>query len=124
MAIIALEKMMFHACHGCFEEENIIGNQFEVSLQMETDTSQVERTDRVEDTVNYAAVYELVKKEMSVPSKTIENAAARILNCVHNAFPQVTRITVKLSKLHPSLGGEVKRASVTLELNNFHFSEQ
>jgi dihydroneopterin aldolase len=114
MAIITLEKMTFRAYHGCFTEENIIGNRFEVYLQMETDTSKVEKSDRVEDTVNYAEVYELVKREIAIPSKTIENAAARILDCICNAFPQITRITVKLSKLNPSLGGEVGKASVTL----------
>ncbi|MDR0763227.1 MAG: dihydroneopterin aldolase [Bacteroidales bacterium] len=114
MAIIALEKMTFRACHGCFKEENIIGNLFEVDLQMETDTSKAEKSDRVKDTVNYAEVYELVKKEMAITSNTIENTAARILDCIHNAFPQITQTTVKLSKLHPSLSGEVERSSITL----------
>jgi dihydroneopterin aldolase len=114
MSLISLEKMQFYAYHGCFKEENIIGNRFEVSLQVETDTAKVESSDRVEDTVNYAVLYKIVDKEMRITSKTIEHVAARILNRIQAEFPQIKHATVKVSKLNPTVGGEVGHSSVTL----------
>ncbi|MDR1973956.1 MAG: dihydroneopterin aldolase [Bacteroidales bacterium] len=114
MTTIKLEKMKFYAFHGCFKEENIIGNHFEVDLQIEADTSVAEKTDNVEDTVNYALLYEVVKKEMAVTSKTIEQVASRILTGTKTMFPQIIQATVRVSKLNPAVGGEVERASVTV----------
>ncbi len=114
MSTVLLEGMRFYACHGCFKEENIIGNAFEVDLKVELDSSLVEKSDNVEDTVSYAELYTIVKQEMAVSSKTIENVAARILNRVKKEFPQITDVSVKVSKLHPAVGGEVERASIVL----------
>ncbi len=48
MSTVLLEGMRFYACHGCFKEENIIGNAFEVDLKVELDSSLVEKSDNVE----------------------------------------------------------------------------
>ena len=45
MGRIALTGMEFHAFHGCFKEEQIIGTNFIVDLLIETDTSAPELTD-------------------------------------------------------------------------------
>ncbi len=114
MATILLEGIRFHAYHGCFREENIIGNTFEVDLKIEVDTSLVEMSDNVADTVSYAEMYDIAKQEMSATSKTIENVAARILNRIKAEFPQISGANIKVSKLHPAVGGEVRCASVVL----------
>ena len=68
MALISIEKMEFYAYHGCFEEEQKIGTWFNVDLSLEVDTSKAEKSDNIEDTVNYQAVYQVVKEQMMIPS--------------------------------------------------------
>ncbi len=115
MAIILLENMEFFAYHGCFEEEQIIGNRFIVNLTIETDTSAAEVSDNLHDTVNYQAVYNIVKQEMSQKSKLLEHVASRISNHVNKAFPQITKLVVKISKTNPPLGGKLENVSVQIE---------
>jgi dihydroneopterin aldolase len=71
-------------------------------------------TDDLDDTLNYAVVYEVVKREMEIPSNLIEHVAGRIMRALKTAFPQITAIDLKLSKLNPPIAGEVASASVIL----------
>ena len=112
---IILENMEFHAFHGCLEFEQQLGNTFVVSISMELNTDQAGKTDNLDDTVNYKLVYDVVKREMEIPSKLIEHVGQRILDSVFNEFPQIHGLEVKLSKLNPPLGNMVER--VTIELN-------
>lgn len=115
MSLISIEKMEFYAYHGCFAEERKIGTWFNVDLSMEVDTSKAEESDNLEDTVNYQEVYQVVKKEMMVSSKLLENVARRILNAIKEAFPTVSYAWVKVKKMNPPLGGKMESVSVELE---------
>jgi len=117
MATISISGMEFHAYHGCFKEEQVIGNTFIVDIILETDTSKAELTDDLRKTVNYAAVYSLVKKEMEITSKLIENVARRILDAIIVSFPKVIFIELKVAKVNPPVGGKVDRVSVTLKFD-------
>lgn len=117
MATISINGMEFHAYHGCFKEEQVIGNTFIVDIILKTDTSEAEITDDLRKTVNYASVYSLVKKEMEITSKLIENVARRILDAIIVSFPKVIFIELKVAKMNPPVGGKVDRVSVTLKFD-------
>ena len=106
--------MEFYAYHGHFEEEQKIGTWFSLDLTMEVDTSKAELTDELEDTVDYSAVYQVVKEQMMIPSKLLDHVGRRILNAVKDRFPDVTDAQLKIRKMNPPLGG--KMDSVSLEL--------
>ncbi len=114
MGVIALEQMEFWAYHGCFEEEQVIGTRFMVDLELSVDTTKAEETDHLHDTVNYQAVYRVVKKEMETSSKLLEHLGRRILDAIHDKFPSVTHARIKIAKLNPPLGGKIGSVSVTL----------
>ncbi len=116
MATISIEGMEFYAYHGCFAEEQLIGTWFVVDLFMETDTTEAERTDQLDKTVNYLEVYQLVKREMETNSKLLEHVGRRILNAVKNNYPQITDATVKVRKMNPPLGGKMDFVSLTIKL--------
>jgi 7,8-dihydroneopterin aldolase/epimerase/oxygenase len=117
MATISITGMEFHAFHGCFKEEQVIGNTFIVDVSLETDTSLAEKSDVLKQTVNYAVVYSIVKNEMEINSKLIEHVGRRILNSILASFPQVVSIELRVAKLNPPIGGRVDRVSVTLKHN-------
>lgn len=114
MGQIAVEGMEFFAHHGCFREEQIIGTRFVVDVYIETETSEAEMSDDLHKTVNYQAVYGLVKEEMEIRSKLLEHVARRILDRIRKDFPQVEACRVKVSKLNPPVGGKVGSVSVEL----------
>ena len=102
---IELEKMRFYAYHGVMPQETTVGNDFVVDLIL---------TAPLDDTINYAAVYAVVKEQMDIPSKLIEHVAGRILYALKERFPQLAAVELKLSKLNPPFGGDVHSASIIL----------
>ncbi|MDR0712389.1 MAG: dihydroneopterin aldolase [Prevotellaceae bacterium] len=117
MGKIALEGMEFFAHHGCFAEEQAIGNRFLVDVHMEVNISIAAATDRVEDTVNYQAAYKVVGREMLVPSKLLEHVAGRIAAALLHNFESIAQMTVKVAKLNPPLGGgAVRQSSVAIDV--------
>lgn len=109
---IRLSKMRFYAFHGVMPQESITGHEFEVSLSLEADVTPALESDEVEDTINYACLFDLVKAEMMVPSRLIEHVAGRIFRKLKEQYPQLTDIEVRVAKLHPPVKGEVERAEV------------
>ena len=113
MGQIRLNGMEFYAYHGWYPEEQRTGNQFLVDVVMDIGMGKASKTDDLNDALNYAEVYELVKQEMSVPSHLLEHVSARILDKIFKQFPQLERVEVCVSKLNPPVGGQVKSVSVS-----------
>jgi dihydroneopterin aldolase len=112
MAIITLERMQFYAYHGCFDEEQTVGANYEISLSMELDVAQASETDNLADTLNYQSVYHVVKKEMAIKSRLIEHVSERIGASVLAQFPQIRQLDLSFSKLNPPLGGQIERVTI------------
>jgi dihydroneopterin aldolase len=115
MSWISIEGMEFHSYHGCFKEERVIGTRFIVDLWFEADTSVAEKSDNLNDTIDYQAVYQLVKGQMEEASHLLEHVGRRILDVFHAKYPQVIRSKVKVSKLNPPLGGKIHSVNVIIE---------
>jgi dihydroneopterin aldolase len=113
MSIISIEGMEFFAYHGCFKEEQIIGTRFLVDIHLETDTSQAEHSDDLKQTVNYQSVYLMTKEEMAIKSKLLEHVGRRILSRIFNDFAAVEQVSLKISKMHPPVGGKVGSVSIS-----------
>ena len=109
--------MKFHAYHGCLDFEKRDGNTFLVNLILELNTEKAVISDKLEDTLNYQEVYDVVKHEMEIPSNLIEHAARRIFDALIENFPQILHLNLRLSKLNPPLGGDVKSVSVEIRKN-------
>lgn len=112
---IELDRMEFRAFHGCYELERQVGNRFTVDLTLRAELGRAAEEDRVERTVNYLTVYEIVRRQMQVTQHTIERVAANIIDALYADFPQLVRVRCRVSKLAPPLGGKVAKVSVVLE---------
>ena len=108
--------MQFYAYHGCFEEEQIIGNKFVVNFWAEADLSKPAQTDNIADALNYQEVYNIIKGQMEIKSHLLENVAYRILNAIKERFPYITAARVSVDKLNPPLGGQVGASRVTMSI--------
>ncbi len=114
---IELEGMEFRAFHGCLEQERREGNDFVVDFRAEVEAGPAAESDRLEDTLDYGAVYDIVAREMAVPSNLLENVAGRIVRSVAAAFPQLDRFSVRVSKRLPPVAGPTQWSRVTLHFD-------
>lgn len=114
MGIIKITGMEFYAYHGCFLEEQVVGNYFLVDIEIEANCTLPSKTDNINDAVNYQVAYELVKKEMQQNSHLLENVAGRILDSLFKNLPEIKTASVKVAKQNPPMGGKIKETSVTL----------
>ena len=114
MGKIRVEGMKFHAFHGCNSEEAKTGGNYLVDVTVETDFSAPASSDKLSDAVDYVAIYEITKKEMSVRSNLLEHVAQRIHDSVRKQFPEVKKIKVKVEKINPPVGGETKSVSAVI----------
>ena len=117
IGIIELEDMRFWAHHGCLEIERTEGNLFMVDFRGEIDLSKVLITGELEDTVNYGDIYDIVKKEMEIPSDLLESITGRIVTEIAAKFPEFKKFSVRVSKRRPPVDGPVAWSRVTLNYN-------
>ncbi len=111
---IMLQEMSFFAFHGVLPGEKKHGQHFQVSLQLYLDLHTAGQTDNLQDTVDYAAVYEEVKTVMEGPSRDLleslaETIAARVLR------QPVRGVIVEVRKLAPPVAGRLSSAAVCIE---------
>lgn len=112
---ITLHEMRFYAYHGVFAQEQRVGNHFIVELSFWADIAESLHRDELEETISYADVYEVIKAEMTIPSRLLEHVVGRISERLFATFPRMQRIALTLSKCNPPFPGEVHSAAVTLE---------
>ena len=109
---ICLHEVRFYAFHGVMPQERSVGGEFFVSVKVGYPLEKAMISDDVADTLNYAALYELVKKEMMQPSSLLEHVMGRIVEAIEKAFPEVTSVEVKIKKVNPPMGSDSNGAEV------------
>ncbi|MFY0688884.1 MAG: dihydroneopterin aldolase [Cyclobacteriaceae bacterium] len=115
MGKVSLEGMEFYARHGYYPEERIIGNKYSVDVTLEVDMELAAVSDKLEGTVDYEKVYEIVAEVMSIDALLLEHLAGKIINSLKEHFPKVGTCTVKVSKYNPPIKGLCQRAVVELQ---------
>ncbi len=114
---ITLNSVRLYAYHGVMEQERRVGGDYEVTLAVTLpDDARALEYDELDGTVNYAALYDIVCREMEVPAALLEHVAWRIGKAVRTAFPQVQQTTVSITKVTPPLGADCKGATIIVEV--------
>jgi len=111
---IFLENVIFYAYHGIIPQETTVGNTFIINLTIKGDFIKSMETDDVADTISYADIYEVVKQEMSIPSKLLEHVCGRIMKRLFQDFPAIEEVNIKLSKLNPPMGADIDSAGIEI----------
>jgi 7,8-dihydroneopterin aldolase/epimerase/oxygenase len=114
MGLIEIEGMEFYAYHGHFKEEQVVGNKFLLNVSIETDCEKAGNSDHLHDALDYQKVYNLIKEEMEQKSFLLENICYRILDRLYLEFDTINKATIKVSKINPPMGGQIKKVSITM----------
>lgn len=115
MGKVSLEGMEFYARHGYYEEERVIGNKYSVDVTLDVDFSEAASDDRLEGTVNYEKVYEIVQNVMSIDANLLEHLAGKMIKALKHNFSQVNQVQVRISKYNPPIKGLCHKATIELE---------
>ncbi|NCI46305.1 dihydroneopterin aldolase [Sediminibacterium soli] len=100
MLSIHLHNLVFFAHHGIWAEEKLLGNEFEVNITVKHSPKKLP-VRHLEDTVDYIAVYELVKQRMMVPTPLLETLATDIAGQILERFALASSVFISIRKMHP-----------------------
>ena len=114
---IYLEGMVFYAYHGRTQAERELGQRFVVDLEVEADLREAGASDRIEDTVHYARLFQVVKEVLEGPPHSLlESVAEEVARRILEGFPRVEAVWLRIGKPGVAIKGSVlKEAAVAIE---------
>jgi dihydroneopterin aldolase len=115
LGTIHLKNIRTFSYHGCLVEESKIGSDYLVDLKIKADLKKSSETDNLADTVDYVHLNRIVKEEMAIRAKLLENVAQRIIDRIFTEIPMVTYVKVAVSKCNPPINGDVEKVSIVLK---------
>ena len=115
MGKVILKNIRIYAFHGCMEEEEKIGSDYILNLEVDAPMGVASRTDELEDAVDYVSLNAIVKEEMAVRSKLLEHVAQRIVDKIMGQFDEVESVEVSVAKQNPPIGGDMDEVCIRLK---------
>ena len=114
MGIIKVNNIKLYAYHGCLDEEAKIGSEYRVDIAIKANLKKSAKPDDLIDTVDYVYLNHIVKEEMAIRAKLLEEVAQRILNRIFKELRKVKKAKVSVSKINPPIGGNVEEVVIIL----------
>ena len=112
---IFLRGMRFMACHGILPHEREVPQPFEVDVEMGLDLRAAGESDDLDDTVNYAKVYDVVSTVLTVTRKyLIEALAEEIADDLLRDFDALRWVRVTVHKPSAPIDGIFSDVGVTI----------
>lgn len=111
MFTISLHKVEVLAPFGLYPEEWVLGNRFEVDIDVQTAVSDVAGG----RFVDYTVLNNIIRNAFVAEEQTLERIAQDIHAAAYAAFPFVMKIKVAVSKLQPPMPGNMAYARVVFE---------
>ncbi|TVZ56244.1 dihydroneopterin aldolase [Lutibacter sp. Hel_I_33_5] len=114
MGRIKVSNIKLYAYHGCLDEEAKIGSWYRVDVEVKADLKKSSKSDELSDTVDYVLLNYIVKQEMAIRSKLLEEVAQRIMTRFFDEISMLEKAEVSVAKLNPPIGGNVAEVAVIL----------
>lgn len=109
---IEIQNLKLQAFHGALPQERSVGNLYRIDLSVDADIAQAVVTDRLQHTINYAEVIEVIRTEMSLPSSLLEHVGGRIVGRLLERWPAITHYDLRIAKLTPPVKADVEACAV------------
>lgn len=112
---IILKGLAFYGYHGLFQEERVLGQRFIVDLDLYVPLERAGRSDRMEDSVHYGEVFNVVKQVVEgEPHNLLESVSETIASELLEAFPEIEKCRVRFEKPNPPINGHYDSVSVEI----------
>ncbi len=106
MLTVSLHGIKIHAPHGLYPEEHILGNAFEIDVDLWLPDAQPWPF------ADYVLIQKVVADIFNQPGQLLETFTYNIHTALKETFPVAEKIKVCVRKLNPPMPGEVKFAQV------------
>ncbi len=115
--IIKINDIKLYGFHGVTLKEQKLGNNFIINLAMTIKARPDDfEEDSLDNTINYAEAYEILKCEFQITSATLENLAIRIIKQLFSHFPILEECRIDIQKLNPPFPADCRSASVDITM--------
>ena len=93
---IILNNIELYGYHGIHELEKKVGLNFEIDACIEF----IEKTviTELHETIDYAAVFSIIKKEFKITESLLETLVERIAASIKASYPFISTITLRIIK--------------------------
>jgi dihydroneopterin aldolase len=115
--IIRIKNAIFYGYHGVHTSEQNSGGRFEVDIEIHCDISEAVKSDSLKNTIDYEQVYNFLKSLITEKKfYLIEALASKIAQGLIEKFEKIQKVTVRVRKPSPPVGGVVDCVEVELEM--------
>ncbi len=101
MITIHLHSLIFHSFHGMFKEEKILGNDFEINMDVTIDAP--ETILKLHQSVDYVSLHALIKEVMDKPTPLLETVVQALAERVGLFDEKIKSVSVNIKKLNPPI---------------------
>ncbi|MFO7897344.1 MAG: dihydroneopterin aldolase [Candidatus Cloacimonadales bacterium] len=116
---VHLKEMIFYGFHGVAPEERSLGQRFTVNFSFETAAEHDREISKLEDTVDYTKVYDIIKHVIEEHTfQLLEDCANLILDTVLQTFPEIVHSVVKIKKPSVPIQGILEAVELEMERDN------
>ena len=95
-----------------YPEEQRVGNEFEVDVVLNYKAPS-DRITSIEQTINYAEVFRMVKECFMERQQLLETIALEIAGRIQEHFPNIEGLTISIKKLTPPITGFIGTVGIT-----------
>ncbi len=111
MLTVSLHGIILNAPHGLYPEEQVLGNDFEIDVDIWLPIDQ----DKPWPFVDYTLIRSTVATVFNQPGQLLETFVQHIHTALKQYVPYSEKIKVAVRKLNPPMEGQVKYAQVCYE---------
>jgi len=108
---VSLQGISLHAFVGAYEEEAVLGNDFEVDVDLHLDAP----SDAPLPFADYTQIAGAVRTAFSQRERLIEDVLQKLRAALDADFPNSVRTVITVRKLHPAVPGQIAAAAVRLD---------
>lgn len=114
MLSVHLYDLNFHAFHGLYEGEALVGNDFRLNLTVSYDDDRI-KTDDLRSLINYEELFDIVKKRMAIRSDLLEEVAEAIILKVRHKFSIAKEISISIFKMNAPMENFQGKVGITMK---------
>lgn len=100
---IILKDVFLYGFHGVHPLEQKVGTRFRINLKIDLDTDHPIQS--LSDTLDYAMVFEIVRKEFAKTEALLEVLLDRITSAVSALSSKIKTIDITIEKLNAPISG-------------------
>lgn len=110
-----IKNLEIYAYHGAYQEENVLGQKFILSLSLSVDLQKAGRNDALTDSVHYGEVCKLIEKTfLQKQFRLLEACAENLAETILNAFPSIKEVELSIKKPWAPIGSHLEYAGISI----------